>query len=56
MDGLNMTEKLEKRLKEIEIAIANTENELKKLQANRVLLEGGKQEVLYWLNKKDELE
>jgi len=45
-------EKLRTRLKEIEDALNKTANEIKKLEVNRVLLSGGKQEILYWLEER----
>lgn len=43
-------ESVNKRLLEIESAITNTNKQIQQLMANLNMLEGGKQEALYWLN------
>lgn len=45
---------LEIRLKEIETAISNTNSQINQLMANLNMLEGGKQELIYWINQKSE--
>lgn len=45
--GMSMKEMLLKRLEEIEKAIAQA-------MANINMMEGGKQEILYWIKKVDE--
>lgn len=49
-------ELLEKRLSIIEDHIKNINNEIKKNVTNLNILEGGKQECLYWINIIDSFE